>query len=113
MIDFDLFTRSKNYHEQRGLNCPQIARELGLDPRTVAYWLSQKKFRPRKSGRRPSKLDPFKDSILRMLETHPCTAAQILHKIREEGFDGGYTILTDYVRKIRSTYCFLAFFHLV
>jgi transposase len=101
MIDFDLFTRIKTYHEQRGLNCAQIARELGLDPRTVTYWLSQKKFRPKNPGRRKSKLDPFKDSIIRMLETHPYSAAQILHKIREEGFDGGYTILTDYVRKIR------------
>jgi transposase len=101
MIDFDLFARIKNYHEHRGLNSAQIARELGLDPRTVGYWLSQKRFRPRIAVPRPSKLDPFKDSIIRMLETHPYTAAQILHKLREEGFDGGYTILTDYVRNIR------------
>ena len=101
MIDFDLFVRIKNYHEQKGLNAAQIARELELDPRTVAYWLSQKKYRPRNPVQRPSRLDPFKSSILRMLENHPYTAAQILHKIREEGFDGGYTILTDYVRKVR------------
>ena len=101
MIDFDLFVRIKNYHEQKGLNAAQIARELELDPRTVAYWLSQKKYRPRNPVQRPSRLDPFKSSILRMLENHPYTSAQILHKIREEGFDGGYTILTDYVRKVR------------
>jgi transposase len=101
MIDFDLFVRIKNYHEQKGLNAAQIARELELDPRTVACWLSQKKYRPRKPVQRPSKLDPFKSSILKMLENHPYTAAQMLHKIREEGFDGGYTILTDYVRKVR------------
>jgi transposase len=101
MIDFDLFVRIKNYHEQKGLNAAQIARELELDPRTVVYWLSQKKYRPRNPVQRKSKLDPFKSSILRMLETHPYTAAQILHKIREEGFDGGHTILTDYVRKVR------------
>ena len=101
MIDFELFIRIKHYHEEKGLNSSQIARELGLDPRTVAYWLSQNKFRPRKPVKRPSKLDPFKDSIVRMLETHPYSAAQILHRIREEGYQGGYTILTDYVRKIR------------
>jgi len=101
MIDFDQFSRIKNYHEQSGLNAAQIAGELGLDPRTVAYWLSQKRFQPRKPARRKSKLDPFKDSIVRMLETHPYSAAQILHRIREEGFDGGYTILTDYIRKVR------------
>jgi transposase len=101
MIDFDLFARIKNYHEQKGLSAAQIARELELDPRTVANWLSQKQFRLRKTGKRPSKLDPFKDSIVRMLETHPYSAAQILHKVREEGFDGGYTILKDYIQKVR------------
>lgn len=101
MIDFDLFARIKNYHEQKGLSATQIARELELDPRTVANWLTQKQFRPRKPVRRPSKLDPFKDSIVRMLETHPYSAAQILQKIREEGFNGGYTILKDYIQKVR------------
>ena len=101
MIDFDQFSRIKNYHEQRGLNATQIAGELGLDPRTVAYWLSQKRFRPRNPVHRKSKLDPFKSSIIKMLETHPYSAAQIFHRIREEGFDGGYTILTDFIRKVR------------
>ena len=101
MIDFELFSTIKSYHEQKGLNPTQIAGELDLDPRTVARWLQQKRFCPRKSSQRPSKLDPFKDSIFRMLETHPYTAAQILQRIREEGFDGAYTILKDYVRKVR------------
>jgi transposase len=101
MIDFELFSKIKSYHEQKGLNSAQIAGELGLDPRTVARWLHQKRFCPRKSSQRKSKLDPFKDSIIRMLETHPYTAAQILQRIREEGFDGAYTIVKDYVRKVR------------
>lgn len=36
-----------------------------------------------------------------MLETHPYSAAQILQRIREEGFDGRYSIVKDYVRKVR------------
>ena len=28
MIDFDLFARIKNYHEQKGLSANQIAEEL-------------------------------------------------------------------------------------
>ena len=50
---------------------------------------------------RQSKLDPFKNDIVRMLETHPYTAAQIFQRIREQGFDGSYTIVKQYVRKIR------------
>lgn len=102
MIDFELFSKIKAWHEQQGLKPTQIARELGLDPRTVEKWLREKRFHPRKSyAQRASKLDPFKDSILRMLETHPYSAAQILQRIREEGFEGAYTIVKDFVRKVR------------
>jgi transposase len=101
MIDFELFSKMKNYHEQRGLRASQIATELGLDPRTVSKWLSEKQFRQRQSFRRSSKLDPFKASIIRMLEAHPYSAAQIFQRLREEGFEGGYTIVKSYVRKVR------------
>lgn len=101
MIDFELFARIKNYHEQKGLSVNQIAEELELDPRTVSKWLKENRFRQRAQALRPSKLDPFKGSIVRMLESHTYSAAQIFQKIREEGFDGGYTIIKDYVRKVR------------
>lgn len=101
MIDFELFARIKNYHEQKGLSASQIAEELGLDPRTVSKWLRESRFRQRAPVLRASKLDPFKAAIVRMLETHPYSAAQILQKVSEEGFDGGYTIVKDYVRRVR------------
>jgi transposase len=101
MIDFELFSKIKHYREQRALTPTQIARELELDPRTVAKWLAENRFVPRKSTKRSSKLDPFKSSILQMLETHPYSAIQILQRIREEGFEGGYTIIKDYMRKVR------------
>lgn len=101
MIDFELFSRIKNYHDQKGLSPTQIAEELNLDPRTVAKWLQTPRFRARSSTMKSSKLDPFKDSIVRMLEAHPYTAVQIFQRIREEGYDGAYTIVKDYVRKVR------------
>lgn len=36
-----------------------------------------------------------------MLEKHAFTARQIFQRIQDAGFDGGITIVTDYVRKIR------------
>ena len=102
MIDFELYSKIKHYHEQKGLKPARIAQELGLDPRTVEKWLHERRFRPRIAyAPRPSKLDPFKDSIIRMLEAHPYSAAQILRRIREEGYEGAYTIVKDYVRKMR------------
>jgi transposase len=36
-----------------------------------------------------------------MLEKHPYSATQIYQRIKQNGFDGGSTIVEDYVRKIR------------
>jgi transposase len=100
MIDYELFAKIKHLKEQEGLTAPQIAAELAIDVRTVRKWLVTT-FRPKKITPRPSKLDPFKQGIVRMLETHPYTATQIFQRICEEGFDGGYSIVKRYVRKVR------------
>ena len=50
---------------------------------------------------RPSKLDPFKGNIFRMLAAHPYSAAQVYQRLREMGFEGSYTIVKDYVHKSR------------
>lgn len=101
MIDYELFSKIKNLKEQKGLTGPQIAEELFLDPRTVRKWLGEPRFKPRKPAARPSKLDPFKKDVIRMLETHPYTAAQVFQRLREEGFEGAYTIVKEYVRGVR------------
>jgi transposase len=101
MIDYETFAKIKVYKDQHDLKCSQIANELNLDYRTVAKWIVQKQYQPRNSPQRASKLDPFKGEIVRMLETHPYTATQILQRLREDTFDGGYTIVKDYVRMVR------------
>jgi len=101
MIDYETFVKIKVYKDQHGLKCSQIARELNLDYRTVEKWLMQKHYQQRNSPRCTSKLDPFKGQIQRMLETHPYTAAQIFQRLREDDFHGGYTIVKEYVRKVR------------
>jgi transposase len=101
MIDYELFCKIRHLKEQEGLNAHQIAGELAMDPRTVAKWLTRERFCPRKASPRSSKIDPFKNEIARMLQTHAFTAAQILVRIRGQGFAGGYSIVKDYVRSIR------------
>lgn len=100
MIDYELFAKIRHLKEQQGLTVPQIADQLAMDPRTVRKWLAEH-FRPRKSVARSSKLDPFKLDIQRMLEAHPYSAAQIFQRIGQMGFEGGYTIVKQYVGKIR------------
>jgi transposase len=101
MIDYETYVRIKNYYEQEGLNYSQIAQCLALDHRTVAKWANEKHYQPRKSPQRASKLDPYKNDIVRMLEKHPFSAMQILIRISQDGYDGGYSILKEYVRKVR------------
>jgi len=101
MIDYETYVQIRNYFEKDGLNYSQIANVLDLDQRTVARWANEKRYQSRKSTPRKSKLDPYKNDILRMLEKHPYTAPQIVQRIRENGFSGGKTIVEDYVRRVR------------
>jgi transposase len=101
MIDYAGFCQIKHLHAHQGLSASQIAKALALDPRTVSYWLAQEHFRPRKPSQRHSKLDPFKQEIVRMLERYPYSAAQVFQRLCEHGFAGGYSLVKAYVRTVR------------
>lgn len=101
MIDYERYCRIKDYHANRRLTVPQIARELDLDERTVSRWLAAEKFQPRRTPPRSSKLDPYKKQIVRWLESHPYTATQVFLRLREAGYGGGITVVKDYVRRVR------------
>jgi transposase len=113
MIDYELFCKLRQLKDHEGLSANQIAGELAMDPRTVVKWLARERFSQRKASPRASKLDPFKAEIARLLESHAFTAAQILVRLREQGYTGGYSIVKDYVRAIRppkrTAYLTLAF----
>ena len=48
-----------------------------------------------------SKLDPYKPRIKAWLEAHDLSAQQILQRLREEGLQIGYTVVREYVRRVR------------
>jgi transposase len=101
MIDYHRFCQIKHLHAHQGLKASQIAQEVALDRRTVAYWLAQEHFRPRKPRPSASKLDPCKPDIIRLLERYPYSAAQVFQRLRELGFDGSYALVKAYVRTVR------------
>ena len=70
MIDYETFVEIKVYQTSTAL-MPSDRRELDLDYRTVAKWLDEKPYRPRKPVPRASKLDPFKGQIVRCLRPIP------------------------------------------
>lgn len=101
MIDYETYCEIVHMHREAGFKCRQIAAKLSLDERTVLYWIREGCYRPRKSQRRPSKLDPYKPQIVQCLEKYPYTSEQMFRVIVENGYDGGRSILKEYMQKIR------------
>jgi transposase len=86
---------------RQGLTPAQIAADCGLDERTVRLWQGRPAYRPRRSPKRASKLDAHRQAVARHLAEHPYSAAQLLCKLREDGYTGGYGILKALVRQTR------------
>lgn len=101
MIRYEVFCRLRQLHDQKGLKASQIAEELQLDPKTVGRWIDKRTYQPRQGNKRRSKLDSFKGQIGALLERHPYTAQQLLQRLRQQGYAGGYSILKDFVRQVR------------
>jgi transposase len=101
VIDYETFCKIHDCRDRQGLTVTQTARALGLHPETVSAWLARPRYERRRSPPRGSILDPFKPRITRLLDTHPYSAQQIFQRLREEGYQGGISVLRDYIRHIR------------
>ncbi|MBK9441189.1 MAG: IS21 family transposase [Comamonadaceae bacterium] len=102
MLDYETYCKIRDHLDRQNLTIAQTARALGMDARTVAKWAAVEQFQPRACNTpRVSKLDAFKGQIVRWLDTHPYSGQQIYQRLREVGFDGGITIVKDYVQRIR------------
>jgi len=101
VVDYETFCRIRDHLVRQQLTVAQTANALGLDARTVAKWADIEQFRQRAAVPRTSKLDAHKGQIVRWLDTHPYSAQQIFQRLRQAGFDGGITIVKNYVGRIR------------
>jgi transposase len=101
MIDYQTFHQIRQLCDQEHLSAAQIAAALRLDERTVGKWMKRKTYEPRERAKRASKLDAHKGTIVRLLATHDFSSQQLLQRLRESGYTGGYSILKDYVRAVR------------
>ena len=87
---------------RRGLSKTEIARRLGLDRKTVRKYLKKEGKPPvARIRQRGTLIDPFAE-YLRMRVAQGCTNGMVLlREIREQGYQGGYTILKDFLRPLR------------
>ncbi|MBW2059560.1 MAG: transposase [Deltaproteobacteria bacterium] len=87
---------------QKGYTISAIARELGIDRKTVRKYLRGAEppcYGPRKRG--VSKVGPWRGYVRARLEAYPAlTAVRLFREIRELGYPGGYTMVKEYVRQV-------------
>jgi len=89
--------------KRQGLSISQIAALTGFNRRTVRKYLAQAST-PRYGPRAPrlTKLDPFKPFLNERLQAGVWNAVVLFAQLQERGYTGGYTILTDYLRPLRT-----------
>lgn len=90
--------------QRQGLSVSAIARQLGIDRKTVrayiAKGLAPPAYKPRPS--RPGIVAPFKTYLRDRLAAYPgLTAVRLWRELRERGYDGGYSAVRDCVRDLR------------
>ena len=90
---------------QKGMSYTEISKRYNIDPRTAKKYAGSET-RPEYvlSQPKPSKLDPYKSQIVVWLEEAPYSSARILEKIKEQGFDGGRSIVQEFVRGKKEQY---------
>ncbi len=100
MITIEEWVMIKHMHKQ-GVPKARIARELGLDPKTVDRAINTEEHPKRKEQSQGSILDPYKEYINQRLEKYDLTATRIQREITEQGYSGSYTILRQYVQQLK------------
>lgn len=83
-------------------NKAELARRYDCDPRTIDRYLKIQsgEIQPKEHKRiYHSKLDGYKDIIIRKVDTYGCSAMAVYKFIKKKGYTGGYSILADFVRK--------------
>lgn len=97
--------------QREGMSRRAIARALKISRNTVRDIVQQHQdarqtehsaISARKYKRRASKLDRFRPRIDELFRLYPdITAQRIFEELRQQGYDGGYTVVKDLARRIR------------
>jgi len=92
------------YLARQGMQKTKIADWLGISRQTVYNHLDRIEPFPKPRARRSSKLDPFRDYIRVRLEKFDLPATTLLRELRARGYEGGLTILRDFVRPLKAEF---------
>ena len=102
MLDVERWAELRREHFVRGVAIKELVRRTGLSRNTVRAALRSEAPPSYQRSRVPSKLDPFKDEIHRLLRRDAkLTGVRVRELIEPLGFDGSKTIVDDYLREVR------------
>jgi transposase len=89
---------------RQGLSVSAIARRVGIDRKTVRKYIERGLEPPSYGPRKPRarRLEPFEAYLRQRITAYPgLTARRLLREIKEHGYAGGYTAVTDFLREVR------------
>ena len=102
MVGVEQWAEVRRLRFVRGLSIREIHRRTGLHRDTIRRAISSDEPPCYRRAAAGSKLDAFKDEIHRLLQDDPALPGQRIRElIAPLGFDGGKTIVDDYVREVR------------
>jgi transposase len=89
---------------RQGLSITAIARQLSLDRKTVRKYIARGLEPPTYTPRPPRerRLAPFLAYLRERVAAYPAlTGTRLWRELKERGYTGGYTAVTDYLRAVR------------
>ena len=102
MLEVERWAELRREHFVRGVSIKELARRTGLARNTIRVALRSDGPPGFRCPERPSKLDPFKGEIHELLRRDArLTGVRVRELIEPLGFDGGRTIVDDYLREVR------------
>jgi transposase len=102
VLDVERWAELRREHFVRGVSIKELARRTGLARNTIRVALRSPEPPVCRCPERPSKLDPFKDEICGLLRSDArLPGVRVRELIEPLGYEGGKTIVADYVREVR------------
>ncbi len=102
MIRVEQWAELRRLYFVKGLSIKEIQRRTGFHRQTIRRALRSEQAPRYVRAPRPSKLDPFKEEVHRLLREEPrLPGTRVRELLQESGYEGGKTILDDYLRELR------------
>jgi transposase len=102
VLDVERWAELRREHFVRGVSIKELVRRTGLARNTIRVALRSEAPPRYERSVAGSKLDPFKDEIHELLRRDPrLSGVRVRELIEPLGFEGGKTIVDDYLREVR------------